>query len=251
MPKLAKNFVMTDRDRQVLSLLFENRVMLLGQIKREVFAASSLPAASRRIAKLCRAGFVERRGILGSTNRMQSLFMNTPKGLEVIAGGYRFVISTALCKSDSIEHDVTLVDIRRRLQKLEMVSDYFTENMLQACQNLSEVPETRPFVGYNTDAVVELKRQNRKFFVGFEFENSEKAHERYVRKLLSYYADHGTTVILWVCANARIQTAVASAEKSIIAERKPRCFYGLTADVLAESVQCTFVDLNGAKIVLR
>jgi hypothetical protein len=132
-----------------------------------------------------------------------------------------------------------------------MVSDYFTENMLQACAKLSENEETRPFVNHNTDAVIELKRQGRKFFVGLEYENSEKAQDRYVKKLLSYYTDTDTPIIFWICADTRIQAAVTMAERLVIGNMKPRCFYNLVTNVLESSLECTFTDLKGAKIMLR
>jgi hypothetical protein len=130
------------------------------------------------------------------------------------------------------------------------VTDYFTENMLQACGKFTEREETRPFVQVNSDAAIEVTRKGEKFLVGLEFENSEKAKERYVRKLVSYYSDGRTPVILYVCENSRIRAAIAQAEAEIIGKRPPRCHYSLLSDVLAGSKECIFEDLKGAKIVL-
>ena len=225
--------------------------MSLNQIHQKIFTERSLQIASRRLVELRKNGFVERRHVDGPSGHALCVFQNTPKAIKAIADSYRYAITSELCKSDSIEHDVALVNLRSRIERLSTVTNYITENMLQACGKFSEMEETRPFVLSNTDAAIEITRQDKKMLVGLEFENSEKARERYIRKLVNYYSDGRTPVIFYVCESLRIRCAVAQAEAEMIGTRRPRCFYGLLSDVLASSGECTFEDLKGAKIALR
>jgi DNA-binding MarR family transcriptional regulator len=225
-------------------------VMSISQLHHKIFPGRSLTVTSRRIRELWLKGFLERRFIEGQGCRPRSVLQTTPKALKELADSYRYAITAELCKSDSVRHDLALVDLRFRLERLKSVTDYFTENMLQACAKLSEREETRPFVQVNSDAAIEVTRKGEKFLVGLEYENSEKAKERYVRKLVSYYSDGRTPVILYVCESARIRSAIVQAEAEMIGKRPPRCHYSLLSDVLASSNECTFEDMNGAKIVL-
>lgn len=242
--------VIMDRDRDVFSKIFENRVMSISQVHQMIFSGRSRTVAPRRLSELAHNGFLQRRYIESEKRRGRSVFQTTPNALKEIADFYRYAITSELCKSDSVRHDLALVDLRFRLERLTSVTDYFTENMLQACGKFTELEETRPFVQVNSDAAIEVTRKGEKFLVGLEFENSEKTKERYVRKLVSYYSDGRTPIILYVCENARIRAAIAQAEAEVIGKRPLRCHYSLLSDVLAGSGECTFEDLNGANIVL-
>lgn len=239
-----------DRDRRLFSLLFENRVMSMRQIHHQVFPGRSLVVAFRRVRLLSINDFLESRNIEDKNFRAKVAYENRPEALMEIADTYPYAITRPLCKSDSVRHDIVLVGLRERLQRLKTVTNYFTENMLQACGKFSDFEGTRPFVQMNSDAALEITRKGEKFLVGLELETSEKARERYIRKLVSYYSNPRTPVILYVCESPRIRDAVAAAEAEVIAKNQPRCHYALLSDVLASPAECTFEDIRGAKIVL-
>ena len=250
MAELFGRATIMDRDRRLFTLLFENRVMSMHQIHERIFSGRSLPVVSRRVSQLWINDFLERRFIDEKNCRVKSVYQNRPEALKEIADSYPYAITSPLCKSDSIRHDIVLVSLRERLQRLTTVTNYFTENMLQACGKFLEMEAARPFVHMNSDAALEITRQGEKFLIGLEFETSEKAQERYIRKLVSYYTNARTQVILYVCENPRIKAAVAQAEVQVIGKNSPRCHYALLSDVLASPGGCTFEDLKGAKIVL-
>lgn len=224
--------------------------MFREQIYARAFKGSSPQAAKNRLLKLVRDGYLEQQYMRERRGKILAVFLNTPKAVKALANDYRFKITSELCKSDSIEHDLCLVDLRDRLQRFALVTNYYTENMLQGCAEFRENGNLQPFVDNNTDIVLEVTRQGKKILVGVEFENSEKARERYVRKLVSYYSDRRTPAIFYICSNARIRDAVGQAELQVAGSGTPRCFYALLADVLEKKPECTFVDLNGAKITL-
>lgn len=243
--------VTTDRDGSLFVRIFENRVMSARQIRAEFFPNNCRQAVSRRLGKLVEYGYLDRRSIQDGAGKDTSAYLNTPKALNVVKSRYSRRITSDLYKSDSVEHDVKLVDLRRRLEAKEYVSGYYTENVLQACGELSELERVEPFVQNNTDAVIEFAKNGKKLIAGLEFENSEKTVERYTRKLLNYYSDPRIPFVFYVCTTPAIKNMVARAESAIVRKDRPRCFFALYADVLSPSGDCTFVNESGDKIVLR
>lgn len=178
------------------------------------------------------------------------MYSVTPKALAAVRERYPFRIVKDFCKSDSVEHDVQIAEVRKRLQSLPAVTDYYTENMLQACEDFTGRDSTVAFVKNNTDAALEIRKNGKITVVGLEFERSEKAFDRYAKKLLSYYSDPCTAVIFYVCRSAAIQKIVARAEASVMGSDRPRCFYALVENVLEPAGKCTFTNLKGATITL-
>lgn len=250
MRRPSPGVVVTDRDRKLFCQLFENRAMRRDQIHVFAFLGASEQATLKRLSSLVRNGFLDRQYVDSQRNRILAVFENTPKALKEIADAYPHKITSELCKSDSVEHDLCLVDLRAKFQRLSLVNNYLTENMLQGCEKFSSMEAIRPFVVNNTDAAFELKGKSKKIWIGLEFENSEKAHERYVRKLVNYYSNDKVQIIFYVCGSPRVRVAVADAERAMIGDRSPKCYYALLSDVLKTESNCTFVDIRGDKTVL-
>lgn len=233
-----------------MARIFENRVMSAAQIGAEIFPHLARQNVSRRLVKLTRYGLLDAYVICPSIGQRISAYSVAPKAIEIVRERYPFRIVKSLCKSDSVEHDVQLVEIRRRLQALQSVTGYYTENMLQACADFSIRDSTMPFVKNNTDAVLEVRKNGETMVVGLEFERSEKAFDRYVKKFLSYYSDARTTVIFYICRNTAIQKTLVRAEASVIGKSPPRFFYLLLENVLEAKRKCTFTNLKGDTITL-
>lgn len=224
--------------------------MSASQIGAEFFPQLARQNISRRLTKLTRYGFLDSHVACPLGGSRLSVYSVTPKALEVVRVWYPFRIMKELCKSDSVEHDVQLVEVRKRLQSLQSVASYYTENMLQACEEFSTRDSTVAFVKNNTDAAIEVRKNGKITVVGLEFERSEKALDRYAKKLLSYYSDSRTAVVFYVCRNAAIQKTLARAEASVMGASPSRCFYALLENVLEGNGKCTFKNLKGNTITL-
>lgn len=240
----------TNRDQRIFEVLFENRVMSANQIARDVFPKISQQTVSRRLTKLFKFGFLERISFANSRGKYVSLFSNSDKSINVLKRSYKSEITSEIVKSDSIAHDLDLVDIRSVIQKKKSVATYLSENVLQSCKEYSETEQFGPFVRKNTDAVVEIVKNGSRITVGLEYEKSEKALDRYTKKLLAYYADPNTLVILFICSNERIIRQIASAESEIGKSERPRCFFALAENVLSENELCTFKNQKGDAITV-
>lgn len=224
--------------------------MSAAQIGAEFFPNVARKIVLRRLAKLARYGFLERKIVSPLGVDDFSAFSITSKALEVVKARYPFRIVKDYCKSDSVEHDVELVAVRHRLRALGSVAAYYTENMLQACEDLPNAETLAAFKKQNTDAALEIRKNGKITVVGLEFERSDKVFDRYTKKLFSYYSDSRTAVLLYVCRSPAIQRVIARAEASIMGSNRPRCFYALMEDVLQASEKCTFKNLKGDIITL-
>lgn len=224
--------------------------MSVAQISTECFPSVSRQNVARRLVKLTRYGFLERRIVCSVETGDFPAYAIAPKALEVVRARYPFSIVKEYCKSDSVEHDVELVNVRNRLRSFRSVVGYYTENMLQACEDFSGTDVFAAFKKQNTDAAVEIRKNGKVTVVGLEFERSEKSFERYVRKLRGYYLDSRTAVILYVCRSIAIQKVLKRAEASVMGRNRPRCFFVLLGDVLQTNEKCIFTNLNGDTITL-
>lgn len=224
--------------------------MSFDQIREQFFHNLDKSIPSRRLSKLMERGFIKKSYVTGNSGHIQRIYAPSAKLISEITNSYRFEITNPLYESDSVNHDLILVDIRNRFRKFKHVTDYYTENMLQACGAFRSLKTTESFVINYTDAVLEFSGQAEKLFIGLEFENSEKSHDRYIKKLSNYYATKTTPLILFICSDARIRTAVMQAELVIAGNRDVRCAYAVLSDVLKNSEHCTFVDVKGDKFAI-
>lgn len=245
-----KRIVLVERDKQLFVRVFENRIMSAAQIGAEFFSKVARQTFTARLSKLVHYGFLDRKVVSSANMGDFPAYSITPKALEVVRARYPFRIVKEFCKSDSLEHDVELVSVRNRLRALRSVAAYYTENMLQACEDFSGTDSLAAFKKQNTDAALEIRKNGKISVVGLEFERSEKVFDRYTKKLFSYYSDSRTAVILYVCRSPVIQRVIARAEASVMGSNRPRCFYAVLDDVLQPNEKCTFKNLKGDTITL-
>lgn len=224
--------------------------MSVDQIREQLFSNIARQNVSRRLIKLEKYGLLERARVRSFGFNDLSVYLNTPKAIREMRLKYPYRITKELCKSDSIVHDIELVNLRSSICKLQSVTRYFTENMLQACEDFSYSDQMVAFVKNNTDVVLEISKSGKRNIVGLEFERSDKAFDRYTKKIFSYYSDTRTAIILYVCASPAILKLVSRAEASVMGSSNPRCFYALQGDVLKSNQKCTFTNQKGGTITI-
>lgn len=242
--------MLVERDKQIFVRVFENRVMSRAQIEAEFFSGVARQTFTARLLKLVQYGFLERKVVTSYEVGDFQAYSITPKALEVVRARYPFRIVKEFCKSDSVEHDVELVNVRNRLRALRSVAAYYTENMLQACEDFSGQETFAAFKKQNTDVVLEIRKNGKIAVVGLEFERSEKVFDRYTKKLFSYYSDSSTAIVFYVCRSPAIERVIVRAEAAVMGSNRPRCFYASLEDVLKPNEKCTFRNLKGDTITL-
>ena len=154
-------------------------------------------------------------------------------------------------QSASIEHDVYLVDLRRRISKCSMIQKYYTENMLKCLPDCKDIVGLSPFISLRSDAVTQVALKSGLEWIPVEFELTQKTASRYEEKVTQYYKWPEIRGVLYISANASIAQAVSKMERIVMRERTPKFFYAQFKDVLSASNEITFQNVQGEKFILR
>ena len=149
-------------------------------------------------------------------------------------------------KSDSQTHDLDLVDIRYVMEKFKIVKNYFTENMLNSCIEFSKSESFNQFVNLRSDGVLEIETPNGSFLVALEYDSSDKAPERYRKKLAEYYFSKKIRAVLYICGNKPILNLLKKTDAEIRNDGFiPKIFYLLKENVQRHVKELTFENING------
>lgn len=154
-------------------------------------------------------------------------------------------------KSDKIEHDVRLVDLRACLESRETVTHFYTENVLQSRHDLAEAEKYRDSRSLHSDAVLDLLIEKEfRYVLPFEYEGSQKSKDRWAEKLLDYYLKHEAQAVLWVCETDSIARAMGETDLSLSTGRAPKMYFATAADVLSRPEKLKFLNAKKDKSVV-
>lgn len=129
-----------------------------------------------------------------------------------------------LISSDSVTHDLGLVQVRERLEKTKMLTKYFSESMLQSCGQFSENEKLAAFVRSNSDAAIGIQTPKNRFYAALEYEVSDKLESRYAKKLTEYYYSPTLSAVFYVCGDANIEKLIRKVDADVGATFEPKVF---------------------------
>ena len=242
--------VVTERDVRIMQFAFEQRALSFEQIHRRFFELTKQPTVHYRLGRLIKDGYLSK---YGQTRNGPLIFVYglKGKGFDKAREGYRFEIAEPYFKSDSPLHDISLTDVRVRLEKYQMFADYISENMLQACSGLANSPEYQPFAQINSDAVLVLKGPNKKFRVALEFEASSKKGFRYRKKLMQYYLSPEIVAVFYVCRDRHIENLIRNADAEFESQFESK-IYTCQEDVVHSGISpLPFTNRKNATFLLK
>jgi hypothetical protein len=240
---LYKNLQLTDRERIVLSLLLENKVMTRKQIVNSVFPKLDTGNVTHRLIRLLELGYLadyqDRR-----YERKAILYELTDEGVLLAKSFYEMEFDQRPSRSYTYEHDVGLVNLRKLFQEKKSVQRYITENILQCCPATRENDKFKSFSEMMCDAVIVIKLQD-KFKIGaLEYEPSVKKMERYRDKVLNYYVKSDISFVLYVCSNLAAIETIKSVENELKPNGATKMYFALYEDVLKSQDKLIFTNRN-------
>lgn len=243
----AKNrAVLTERDLLVLNFLFEQRVANFEQIANRFFPQTKVFNVYRRLTKLAKAKFIVKIGVQ-TEGFILNVYGLDESGLSAVSKGYKFSITKPLYKSDSILHDVALVDIRERFRKTKMVVEYYTENVLQGCGNFLDNENFKSFVHLNSDAALTIRTSSGQHNVALEYEVSDKQKSRYEKKLTDYYFAPTIAGVFYICENPFIENLIKRVDVEVGAKSEPKVYTCLRQNLQNENGSMVFTNRNNAR----
>jgi hypothetical protein len=152
-------------------------------------------------------------------------------------------------RSDSVLHDLDLVDVAYHLKRSGKVRAYYPENLIAsgfftggghgaAGLNL------RPFAEVNSDAAVDMTFNAGTYVFAVEYEASLKAKLRYKALFDAYLAATGVPIVLYVCRDGELLARLLAYETEFAADSVAKFFYATLSD-LKEMMVPTFTNRRG------
>jgi hypothetical protein len=241
--RAKREIVLTLRDFEILQFVFEQRAVSFKQLAHRFFSIASFQAAHARLEKLTMTNYLEKSYTLWNDTRTV-VYGITKKGVKAFGESYSYQITGEKYKSDSVNHDLGLVALRERLEKVKMVANYFSENMLQNCSDLSGSEKYREFSIMNSDAALAIDTIKDQFQVAVEYEISDKKKSRYVEKLVDYYFSPNIALVFYVCGNARIEKLIRATDLEIGGKHKAKVLTCLVENFHKSDGYLPFINRN-------
>ncbi len=216
-----KGFWLRNKDEKFFGYLHRVKIATLLQINRDVYDFDKFRNVYQRIATL------EKAGLLTQTSHVafpkQKLITLSRKGFdEFVSTGDERIVEL---RSDSIAHDVKLVDIRHRFLNSDKVIEYHTENTLQTWLECLNSKELRPYVEARCDAAIKARFPTGEVFLAVEYEASQKFASRIREAINKYYNTDEIPAVLYICADDDIIQRYTQEERRNFAKYDARIYY--------------------------
>ncbi|MBF0363668.1 MAG: hypothetical protein HQK49_21800 [Oligoflexia bacterium] len=250
MKRNKKLLMLTERDIKLFDYLFMNKVALPTQVNRDVFGNISLTDVYRRLRMLCNANLLENRGVIISKRPCQ-VFSLTKLGFCKLKGDDDFGKIRKQLNSDSIIHDIRLIDIQYRFKQLKMTLEYFSENLIRSNCEYAKVSLNGMLGNINCDSVVKMKFPKNEYFLPIEYELNQKGGKRYDNLFLNYYLNSKIEALLYIVHDEQILKCVVNRARSI-GEGFPAKIFFITYDKFMQNTeQVIFTNHLGQKMLLN
>lgn len=245
-----KSLLITKRDKAIFKGLYEQRTLLERHIREKYFPNRCPTAATHRLGKLVKNGYLVKNYALMGNQKFVHYFLKE-KALACIKDELEFAIKRPCLKSSSVVHDLALVDIRERLEKCQMVKEVFTENILQTTDCTGRRKLDTAFISLNTDLLAHLKTKKGEYWIPIEWERSHKSESQLVDKLADYYLFPDIQAVFYICQNDNIRKAVFRCEKKLGKGFHPKVFTCLLENVLENNGEIHFKNASGGIFKLQ
>ena len=247
---MAKNPVLTDREKFLLSGLIENKVMTRNQIHRKIFPSVGKKSLSRYLKRLLNVGFISDK-MQKRISKNDIFYELTDSGLECGMRVYDALFVQKPTHSYTFDHDSGLVDIRYRLENSKMLDAYYTENMLQCFSHLQIDERLKPFIDMKSDAAAFINMNGKLKSVAIEYEPTKKWIERYRDKILYYYVNASIDLVFYFCRDESTIKSIQQIEREIHPEGHSKMYFILFRDATALAELMTFKNRNQANLEIK
>ncbi len=243
--------ILMPRDQKILQMCFEHKILNRDQINKYFFNENNRFTVNRRLRKLVSQNYLKRL-IYQDHHQAKSGFSITKKGLNLISSVLPYEVTGSALSSGSISHDFYLFDIRKKIEKCNLVNSYYTENVLQNCLEFSQCEELKPFVAMKSDAVIEIESQTGSYHFAIEFEMSLKSNSRYKSLFNQYYSHQEIDGVLYIGSSQitierlkKIDLQVAHDQES-----EHKVYFTTIDDFMNSKNKIHFKDVNNEILIL-
>ncbi len=243
------SLVLQARDKKILKFVYEQRVVSFEQISRVFFAGNHKSIPSRRLMVLRKEGYLCM-DIIMCGEIGKRYFGSTPKGFKEIRSSWSFDVDRPLYKSESVAHDLCIVDFVLKLWRLKQFGKFYSENLLQSSTDLAEDHVLKTFKRANSDGCLVIKNDKYEtaLVCGFEMEISAKSIERYKKRLTHYYEAYQFDCVLFVCSKQSIINVITKADEQLRDQRDSLLYFALEKSAFSDDGKLIFRNASGKKL---
>lgn len=246
--KKRSQVILNPRDCSILISIFKNKVMTLAQIHQYFFENRCKSVSSRRLLKLGREKLVNKKALL-INNKNCTYYSITEKGVELIKHDLYYEVENKNYKSDSVRHDIELVNISERLKETETVKYlvYESELLSSPYDHLDEA--LYAYYNLQTDLVLKIQqKEGFKGYVALEYERSLKVKRRNIKKLSDYYRYDQIKGVFYICENESIKKSLMKVDEEECANDKSKIYFCTLEEFKKSKNMIVFVNCKGKKI---
>ncbi len=217
--------ILGQRDVNCFSFLHTNKAATAKQIHRAIFA-KDYSNFCKKMRKYEEIKLVNR--LTGAKDfDLSGVYELTKKGFNVVRANPKGVIAHNRFKSNSILHDLYLVEIRHILKSRALVMSYLTENQIQTNADFDTEKSLVDFKRLHCDAFMVIKnaRSGSQIKVALEFELSDKSMKDYRKKLTDYYSAGGIAAVLCICKDKQTENRIKRSELEVYKGNVSRVHY--------------------------
>lgn len=249
---MIQKLKISPRDIELFNYLFSAKVAARHQIYRDIFDDKNYPNAARRLKKLWNEQYIDAKAHHYSDGRIVKIFGLARRGRRVIGvSGQEKDLTRNQIVSDSVGHDLALVNLQRRLLRFQMVTQYVSENSFLSKKGLLPELLEETFENLRPDAALGLVFRQKEVFLPFEYEATLKAKARCVEKLVRYHFKPDVPVVLFVCENQRIYKRFYQIERDLHEKYGAKIYFALASKVIFAEEKLVFRNPNGDAIILK
>lgn len=198
----------------------------------------------KRLRKLVRLKYIDRFCIADTSMNAALGYFLTNKGVAEFISEKLAIKDTKL-KSEKIEHDLLLSDIRFHLKRFDKILEIYSENDIIYNSSIQIHPAIKELKEMRTDSALKVRWKNQEIFIALEYEMSLKAASRYDDTFKNYYKKENLDAILYICKDRYIANNLMNIENKYNDSKEAMIYYATLEDVLTNSLQIPFLNRFG------
>ncbi len=236
--------ILTQRDISFCCYLHKNKVATSKQIHRDIFR-KNYTNLRNRLSIFEDKGYIQRVYGKNFPDRSRTYSL-TPKGLKIVKSNLKDVINQERFKSDSVNHDLHLVDIRNFFKNKQMIKEYYTENQIQTYVDFQNLPKLVPFKELRVDALIGVQETGKqKLYIPLEYEAQSKSVTWYQTRMGKIYHSKLIPFVFYICATTQVEDKLKKAESHFVKDGPKRIFYITLEKLLKTTQSVTFLTQDG------
>lgn len=243
----SQNIRIRDAEKNLFIYLFLNKVATSKQIQRDIYQGISHQALYKRLNRLIDSKYLSANYHKELNGRL--VFSLSQKAFNEFVAGKSLKASRQQLASNSVLHDLDLVDISFKLKRLNMVRGFFTENFIRSELESLDEENLKELKGINFDAIIKVYKDGRTHFLPLEYERTLKFVSRYKDYFKKVYSRPEVSAILYICQSQKALEKIQSFEKAVLKEAWPKVFYSTLYDFF-KNTSVTFYNLKSESIIL-